>query len=83
LVDYVQVLMGLSNSFYADDCRNVATVLAAGQCADVLDCCYSSADGGAVCECGSHPEYAGYSSCKELAAASASVVVDHCPRYRP
>jgi hypothetical protein len=81
LVDYVQTLMGLPSSFYADDCRTVAAALAAGRCTEVLACCFSRPASG-ECDCGSHPEYAGYSSCEELAAASSAVVVDLCPAYR-
>jgi hypothetical protein len=80
LVDHVQEIIRADSTFYADDCWNVAKQLASGKCADVLECCFESAERG--CHCGAHPELAGYESCAALASAYGASVVEQCPAYR-
>jgi hypothetical protein len=84
LVDHVGVLTGENPEILAADCRAVALALAAGRCADVLDCCYQYTQGqDQLCSCSAHPEHAGFASCKDLAASLNGSVYGVCDAYRP
>jgi hypothetical protein len=73
---------GYNPRLFGGSCEDAAQRMADGQCIDRVDCCFTwqlGSDGG--CACTADPQYVGYATCEEAAAATGGEVVDLCPQY--